>query len=211
MHLLFNGCSYTWGDELENKLEERFSTLVANHYQAEHANISDCGRSNDAIARTTMEWFADGNTTDLAIIQWTIISRFEGYDDLNKKYFHVTVDKKSKWEHFYKNYYYDQLGVDCLFKNYYLLEQFFIANNIKYVFMFHDCWSNTIINLDSVWKKFIIKKDFHFLRGMFSQNCILINPLIDDCHFKGTKGGHPNALGHQAISNYLIKEIGNAL
>jgi len=106
MKIFFNGCSFTWGDELENNLEERFSTLVANHYQAEHVNISDCGQSNDAIARTTMEWFADGNTTDLAVIQWTIISRFEGYDDSKKKYIHITADRKSKWDHFYRKYYY---------------------------------------------------------------------------------------------------------
>ena len=89
MHIFFNGCSLSWGDELENKLEDRFSTLVANHYQANHVNISDCGRSNDAIARTTMEWFAAGFKTDLAIIQWSVISRFDGYDNLNKKYIHV--------------------------------------------------------------------------------------------------------------------------
>ena len=210
MHILFNGCSLTWGDELKNRLEERYSTLVSNYYQAEHVNLSDCGRSNDAITRTTMQWFADGNTTDLAIIQWSIISRFEGYDDLNKRYIHVTVDKKSKWDAYYKQYYYDQLGIDCLYKNYYLLEQYFIKNNIKYFFMFHDCW-NQFMDIDSVWKHFIIKKDFHFLRGNLSQQTILKNPLIDNCHFKGTNGGHPNNLGHQAIANYVIKEIDNAL
>lgn len=207
MHILFNGCSITWGDELKNREQDKFSTLVSDYYSAEHCNLSDCGRSNDAITRTTMQWFADGNTTDLAIIQWTIISRFEGYDDLNKKYIHITVDRKTKWDHFYKKYYYDQLGIDCLYKNYYLLEQYFIKNNIKYFFMFHDCWDDTITNLDSVWKQFLIKKDFHYLRGCDHHNTIL---KTDASHFEGTKG-HPNEKGHQAISDYLINEINNAL
>lgn len=215
MHILFNGCSYTWGDELENRIQDRFSTLVADHYKAEHCNLSDCGRSNDAITRTTMQWFADGNTTDLAIIQWSIVSRFEGYDQLNKHYIHVTVDKRGKWDTFYRQYYYNQLGIDCLFKNYYLLEQYFIKNNIKYFFMFHDCWDESIEKTDTVWKNYIIKNDFHYLRGCHYHNTILKNknvknPLSDDIHFKGNHG-HPNELGHRAIADYIIKEIDNAL
>jgi hypothetical protein len=30
--------------------------------------------------------------------------------------------------------------------------------------------------------------------------------MEDDIYFKGTKG-HPNQLGHQAISNYIINNI----
>ena len=198
----------TWGDELENKLEERFSTLVANHYQADYENISDCGRSNDAITRTTMQWFANGNKTDLAIIQWSVISRLEGYDDLNKRYINITVDTKTKWQEFYRKYYHNQLGVDTLFKNYYLLENFFIQNNIPYLFLIHDCWDNTVKNTNSVWKDFIIKKDFHILRDNLRDNlCDKENILDVDIHIRPNKG-HPNPLGHRTIADYVIDTIG---
>jgi hypothetical protein len=203
MHIFYNGCSYTWGDELQNKEQERYGTLVSNHYNASHVNISERGRSNDAIARTTMEWFINGNTCDLAIIQWTVISRIDGYDPLRKQYIFVTTQTQTKWAEYYKKYYHDQLGVDTLFKNYYILEQFFIQKNIPYFFLFHDCWNDTIFTLDSVWKNLIIKKDFHVIKGNDYHKTIL-----DEIHFEGTKG-HPNSLGHQSIANYIIDNIGN--
>jgi hypothetical protein len=203
MHILFNGCSYTWGDELEHREQDRFSTLVSNYYKASYNNISDCGRSNDAITRTTMEWFTAGNTCDLAIIQWTIISRIEGYNP-QEKYVCVTTQTPYKWREYYTKYYHDQLGVDNLFKNYYLLEQYFIQQKIPYLFLLHDDWNKIITTTDSIWKQLIIKKDLHFLRGNLSDNdCILdLNNNI-----KPNKG-HPNPLGHQKISQHIIDTIG---
>jgi len=204
MHILYNGCSYTWGDELKDREQERFSALVSNHYNASHINISECGRGNDAIARTTMEWFVGGNTCDLAIIQWASISRMDGYDPQKQKYFCVTPKCKSKWDEYYKKYYHDQLGVDALFKNYYLLEQFFIQKNIPYFFLIHDCWDDIIFNLNSIWKTLIIKKELHIIKGHDRHKKILDKKL----HFDGTKG-HPSSSGHQAIANYIIDNIGN--
>jgi hypothetical protein len=209
VNILFNGCSYTWGDELEDREQERFSTLVSNHYQSDHTNISNCGRSNDAIARTTMEWFAAGNTCDLAIIQWTVISRIDGYDT-DKKYYCVTTQTQYKWQEYYKKYYHDQLGVDTLFKNYYLLEQFFIQRNIPYFFLLHDCWDDIVINTDTIWKKFIKEKNLHFIRGnCHHENTILESPSKSDIHFDKYKKGHPNSLGHQRLANYIIIYIDN--
>jgi len=201
MHILFNGCSFTWGDELKNREQDRFSTLVSNHYHASHTNISHCGHSNDAITRTTMEWFAAGNTCDLAVIQWTVISRIEGYDINYKKYCCITTQTPYKWREYYSKYYHDQLGVDALFKNYYLLEHFFIQRNIPYVFLLHDCWSDTILNIHSVWKEFIIKKELYFLRGNEEHTD---NLLKDNKHINSNKG-HPNELGHRVIADHIIK------
>lgn len=207
MNILFNGCSYTWGDELEHREQDRFSTLVSNHYNADHANISYCGHSNDAITRTTMEWFVAGNTCDLAIIQWTVISRIDGYDT-DKKYYCVTTQTKYKWQEYYKKYYHDQLGVDTLFKNYYLLEQFFIQRNIPYFFLLHDCYDNVIYEKDSVWKNLIINKNFNIIRGNIKHTqTILNNSSIDNIHFQGNDKGHPNSIGHRAIADYIINNV----
>jgi hypothetical protein len=202
MIIFYNGCSCTWGDELQNREQERYSTLVSNHYNAPHVNISECGISNDAIARTTMEWFANGNTCDLAIIQWTVISRIDGYDRAKEKYICVTTQTQTKWAEYYRKYYHDQLGFDALFKNYYLLEQFFIQKNIPYFFIIHDCWDQI---LPSVWNNYIKEKNYHYMRG----NSNFLNIILDkEIYFEGTKG-HPNSLGHQAIANYIIDNIGN--
>lgn len=202
MHILFNGCSHTWGDELKNREQDRYSTLVSNHYNASHSNISECGRSNDAITRTTIEWFAAGNTCDLAIIQWTVISRIEGYSP-NQGYIQIKTQSPHKWDEYYKKYYHDQLGVDTLFKNYYLLEQFFIQRNIPYFFLFHDCWRDIITNTYSVWKQFIVKKDFSILRGNIEHEHTILNV---DVHIK-PNNGHPNPLGHRVIADHIINNI----
>ena len=49
MSLCFSGCSITWGDELQNKFLERYSTLVSNHYDARPAKISAGGISIESI------------------------------------------------------------------------------------------------------------------------------------------------------------------
>lgn len=224
MHILFNGCSYTWGDELEYRERDRFSTLVSKHYNASHANISGCGRSNDAIARTTMEWFDAGNTCDVAIIQWTVISRIEGYNTDRNEYECITVQSPKKWQEFYKRYYDHQLGVDCVFKNYYILEQYFLKNNIKYLFLFHDHWKqytpisksnkhgdkwveydsiDPILDYPCVWRNMIESKNFHFILGNMDEN---VRILWDENHF--VKGrGHPSILGHELLSEYIISQI----
>jgi len=223
MNILFNGCSYTWGDELEHRERDRFSTLVSNHYNAEHSNISDCGRSNDAIARTTMEWFAAGNTCDVAIIQWSIISRLEGYDSESKNYQCITIQIPKKWQNFYKRYYDDQLGIDSLFKNYFLLEQYFISNKIKYQFIFHDRWKkfreveksngkqewkeydtiDPFVDIPTVWKEYITKKDFYHIRGNANDH----EAILDGSEYFVDSKGHPNQLGHQKIAKFIIDNL----
>jgi hypothetical protein len=208
MHILFNGCSYTWGDELENREHDRFSTLVSNYYNASHDNISKCGNSNDAISRTTMEWFNEGNVCNLAIIQWAVISRIEGYNENKNTYDTITVQIPKKWKYFYSSYYHNQLGIDTLFKNYYLLEQYFIKNKIEYFFLFHDRWDDVVSNTSSTWKKLITKNDFHFLRGNDYHDTILKSQTLDDVHFRPNEG-HPNSLGHKVIADYIIDNIGH--
>ena len=221
MHIFFNGCSYTWGDELENREEERYSRVVSTHYNAQETNIAANGNSNDAIARTTMEWFAQGNTCDLAVIQWTVISRFETY---KKEYIPVTV-QNNRFKSFYADYYEDKVGVDSAFKNAYLLEQFFISRGIKYVFLWHDCfidWSlriernnkgeswkeydkfDTMLDTPCVWRDLLNKKEFNFMRADLEHEDRSILKFETDFV---TSKGHPNPQGHQKIAQRIISQV----
>ena len=49
MKILFTGCSYTWGDELENREKERWSSYFKGD------NVGRCGWSNDSIVRSVVE------------------------------------------------------------------------------------------------------------------------------------------------------------
>ena len=54
-NILFNGCSFVYGDELVNK-NERFSYIISKHYNIPEINIAKCGSSNERIIRTTIDY-----------------------------------------------------------------------------------------------------------------------------------------------------------
>ena len=51
MTIFFNGCSITWGDELEEKEDQRYSTLIGHQLDADVVNIAQAGVSNDWIGK----------------------------------------------------------------------------------------------------------------------------------------------------------------
>ena len=58
--ILFSGCSFTWGDELQGvegdhqrRIEMRFSTIATDK---QTFNIAECGISNDAIVKKTIDF-----------------------------------------------------------------------------------------------------------------------------------------------------------
>ena len=81
MSLCFSGCSITYGDELNRRLDERYSTLVSNHYGCNHVNISQCGISNDAIVRNTIRHLQNTSSPDVVVIQYTVHPRIEYFDN----------------------------------------------------------------------------------------------------------------------------------
>jgi len=89
------GDSVTWGSELENKEEERYSKLVANHLNAVDCNNASAGVSNDYIFRNAMrdinQWLDTGRIWDetngwmesdelKVLIGWTSPTRFEWWN-----------------------------------------------------------------------------------------------------------------------------------
>ena len=71
MSLLCNGCSFTWGDELEEN-EQTYAEILG----AE--NIGKCAASNDNIARRTLMHLQD-HDVDQLIVQWTYKNRREHF------------------------------------------------------------------------------------------------------------------------------------
>jgi hypothetical protein len=156
-NLLFSGCSFTYGSELqglENDLEHlkkhRFSHLVANHFGMTYDNISRGGACNDWIVDSTVEWFESGNTCDVAIIQFSKKSRLISYDENEKATsilpnFHATqvfMDKENKFSQYnekiaaiYKHLYTDYYGTQNYYKNLFFINQYLNNKNVKSVFL----------------------------------------------------------------------------
>jgi hypothetical protein len=93
------GDSVTWGAELENKENERYSKVVADNLEAVDCNNSSSGVSNDYLFRNTMrdinQWIHTRKIWDetngwvksdelKVLIGWTSPTRFEWWD--GKKY-----------------------------------------------------------------------------------------------------------------------------
>tara|TARA_B100000945_G_scaffold205397_1_gene165160 strand:- start:1091 stop:1699 length:609 start_codon:yes stop_codon:yes gene_type:complete len=76
MKIYFDGCSWTWGDELEDRKRERYSALLCDQLGAVEGNFSKCGGSNDRIVRNLL---VKNNIEDydLAVIQMTYPARTE--------------------------------------------------------------------------------------------------------------------------------------
>jgi len=89
------GDSVTWGAELENKEEGRYSKLVANHIGGIDCNNASSGVSNDYIFRNAMrditQWIKTNRIWDetngwvesdelKVLIGWTSPTRFEWWD-----------------------------------------------------------------------------------------------------------------------------------
>jgi hypothetical protein len=239
-NILFNGCSYTNGSELqgkENNFEfrrlNRFSHIISERMDKTYENIAMGGNSNDRIIRSTIDWFKSGNTCDLAIIQFTSISRFEfisHYDAhpvnfapganipllweteakiQNKKDYN---DAKSAFESYYKYVYNDNIGLYNFYKNLFILETYFEANKIPYYFI--------KLSTDRGWLD-THKKEVHWrsnckhtyssipaINGTILEVEDKINFTKDYSKdgYPALNGQHPSVLGHQKIADYIIKK-----
>ena len=78
MKIYFDGCSVTFGAELEDKKTERYSRLVANHFGAEDYNIATGGGSNRRMLRNLLSH--DLSQYDIVVIQMTKRMRTEFYN-----------------------------------------------------------------------------------------------------------------------------------
>ena len=105
------GDSITWGAELGNKEEERFSRIISNHINAVDCNNASSGVSNDYIFRNAIrdiqQWIQTHRIWDESngwvtsdelklLIGWTAPTRFEWWDGTKYKQERLWV-KYDKW------------------------------------------------------------------------------------------------------------------
>tara|TARA_S200002703_G_scaffold18305_1_gene14970 strand:- start:78 stop:782 length:705 start_codon:yes stop_codon:yes gene_type:complete len=227
-NLLFNGCSYTWGGELEginkdieHRLTHRFSHLVSEKTGLTYTNISRSGSSNERILRTTAEWFEEGNTCDHAIIQWTNRNRVEYFSEKQVKNHHDTPR--------YYNIYstiksFNQLGKSIQESFIHIQNDSNDQNNQDrcMYWMEHllkDKCSFDYLKLQKeskeVFKEYYETGTYYKHRTKFPityiNDDILNESRIFYCSriegYPNLGGGHPNALGHRRIAEYIINNF----
>ena len=221
--LFFNGCSYTLGGELEgvsNNIEyrrlKRFSHLVGEHFKTDYINIATSGKSNDWIVEQTINWFEQGNTCDVAVIQFSKKNRHLLYDKRSFEYHIIPRSTEKIADIFYKEIYTDYLGEQNYYKNLFLLNEYIKKIKTKIIFLTLEKNMNSSV---STWGlkckdikitsmvETIIPDD----RKYYCRNYSKIYEFTKDKKYKLLTGSHPNELGHKLIANYVINEIENAL
>ena len=112
--ILFSGCSITYGDELENRIEDRFSK--------HHRNIAECGISNDMIVMKTIEYIEQNPDVDYVVTQFTVPRRSTYWKDEWKS---ITPWRENTESRVYYKYLDSQeLRMMNLWKNVYILDQY---------------------------------------------------------------------------------------
>lgn len=198
----FNGCSWTYGTDLEDIKRDRYSTLVSEGKS--HVNIAMGGSSNDRIALSTIQWFEKGNTCDTAIIQWTFTDRTIYWQDNNPINILPAQNQNNKVKEVQRSYYQfytDRIGEENYYKNIFLLKTYFELKKINYRML-------TIKNLSDIknpnWKfdneVISIRHDWGVTGGLCPKFKIKKTGEI-----KSVTNSHPQKSGHQRIAEEIKK------
>ena len=204
--LLFSGCSITWGDELHNRLSERFSNLVS----PRSVNLGECGVSNDFIVRNTIDWLGK-MSVDIVVMQFTVHQRLELFDEEgNIERLTPQKIRTKKEEVYYKDVYTDQIGVENLWKNLFLWDSYCKNNGQKYIALIADHYDDAIRFPDRMfdkgyghWRK--LCKDIP--HTMLNMEVLGLMRQYPKHYAQGIRGGHPSAKGHQKIADKVQELI----
>ena len=199
--ILFDGCSYTFGDELENPKKDAFPHVVArmgDGITRDHVNLGECGKSNDGILRTTLE-FCENNEVNIAVIQFTIFSRRELKRIRTNKYFNITAENNDKGSlEYYKHLQNVDDDVANFHKNKFLLESYFQKRNIRCFFLCIQNMNNLGFYNHSSWCNMGCNEPIFNIREMLGGK---------RGHPENYSGGHPSIKGHQMIAKEVYKNI----
>jgi hypothetical protein len=223
-NLLFNGCSYTEGMELEGpecdlnyQNTHRFSHIVAEKSGLSYCNIAKSGGSNESILRRTFEWFEQGNTCDHAIIQWTyrfrrdffitdykfinILPNIEIFEPKRSKYLQQ-ISKIRKHHISIQDNSNDQYNQDmCMSWMKYFLKD---KCSVFYLKLFKEPAVCSSYYNKSQYHKFISDIELHYIEGNIlnpKNKFLYCNPIKNNFHLNGS---HPNRFGHMKIANYIL-------
>jgi hypothetical protein len=80
MRFYYNGCSFTYGDELNNPQKDAWPVLVSQHYNVDFLNDAVSGGTNQ---RSIYKTILNIDQFDFFVIAWTDYSRFTLYNPID--------------------------------------------------------------------------------------------------------------------------------
>lgn len=161
MKMYFNGCSFTYGDELVEPRETAWPVLVARHYGDEFYNDAVSGGTNQ---RSVYKTILNINQFDYFVICWTSYARFTLYNpvdnfeinfhprlalDSNLHYSNDLINNYAKYKDYGTLYYKHWFNEFYEFKKWLqqiaLMQSFFKDRSVKYAML------NAFSNQLSTW------------------------------------------------------------
>ena len=198
--ILTLGDSFTYGSELDNRLEHAWPYLLGKHLNCPVENLAQCGGSNDMMVRVLLEQLSHRGY-DLVIIAWASIARFEAWNEFSKIPMSVLPGGMGRlpWvPDYYKYSFNEQFEFKRWAHQVLLVQQYLKSRSQPYLFVNVAGLNYLESNLDSIWSQY----DPDYFVGWPQQG------LIELCHSAPIgAGGHPLELGHQRIADEIKKYI----
>jgi hypothetical protein len=164
MMLYFNGCSFTYGDELTNPGKDSWPSVVSSNLQCDFLNDAISGGTND---RTVYKTLLNANNYDYFFIAWTFYSRFTEYNPVDNFEINfnsnLTLDASLQFS-------------DDLKKNYQKYKDY---GNLYYKYWFNELyefkkWLQQIVLLQSFFK--VHKKPYLMLNTTSNNLSLWLQP-----------------------------------
>jgi len=161
MKIYFNGCSFTYGDELPDPSNQAWPSLVS---KLKNINFLNDAISSGTNQRTVYKTLLNKDNYDFFVIAWTTYTRFTEYNPIDNyeinfnpmlnlnASIHYSDDLKQNYkkykdygELYYKYWYNEVFQFKQWLQQILLLQSFFTVNNKKYIMI------NTFDNNLSQW------------------------------------------------------------
>lgn len=207
-YIYANGCSLTYGEELENRASDAYPNKIAKHFNKFVFNNAEPGSSNQSILRRTIqdiENILEKGIAPFVLISWTNTARFELCDNNDEwQQFTPESDKDKKLSKIiYSKYSSNNGEFETLMLQMTLMENFLKQKGLKGLQF--NMFPIPIFNLD--WEtldKNINKFDRQYtLSPMFN-----VGMYLDSFYdWDRQPNNHPGPKGHQIIADFLIKHI----
>jgi hypothetical protein len=220
--LYVNGCSFVWGDELENREKEAFPFLLEKKLNCELINDSKCGASNERILRTTL---SRDLSDSFVIIGWSSLFRYEYFEDGWETIYTQNQVPYLKVEWFIMNFINQVLALQNYLKYYNIPFFFFLSMSKNYQGRWKGIASATREHIkewfDKFWKDINNKPVETWLDGydnwfkfidedtfpsLFNTDLVFRDYIINNGGGL-LKRAHPSKESHQLWANYLYDEV----
>jgi len=219
--LFVNGCSFSWGDELQDRRTQAYPKLLHNRLEYELVDFSECGASNDKILRTTLEFLQknkDKKDDMFVIVQWSAILRREFHSNGWYKITPSMINTRPEADLWYTLQSQEQDNLIFYFQVSFL-QLWLEKHGFKYFMFRKDDGNSPMVIKDGSNRTVTDRYDTKFLNEeqISEINLETFPSFIDHSlsfqEYAYARGGepkgklHPDEKSHQIITDYLYKIV----